>query len=114
MEPASVGSVVGHFKDGATRLTADAADSSVRVHGESALVGEIRRQGSQVGQGEAEQGAEREGAPPEGRRQRGCQSAQAGERPEAQEAGACGRSSGNATAPAGADSELHFLGLKGG
>jgi hypothetical protein len=114
MESASVGSGVGHFKRAATRLTADAADSSVRGHGESALVGEIRRQGPQVGQGEAEQGEEREGPASEGRRQRGGQSAQAGERPEAKEAGACGRDSGNTAAPAGAHRELHFLGLKGG
>ena len=70
----------------ASALTAGAANSSVRVHGEGALVAEIGWQGQdpQGGEGEGNQGAEREGEAGEAGGRRGQGTPEAGGEPQGQ------------------------------
>jgi spoIIIJ-associated protein len=91
-------------------LTADAADSSVRGHGEIAVVTQVRGQGPQSGQGEAGQGPG-EGEAIEAGTSGGGQGAEAGAGAEAAQGSTGDRNSRNAAAAAGTHRELHLLGL---
>jgi spoIIIJ-associated protein len=110
------------FKDAAAWLTATAANSSVRGHGEGALVTEVRPQGRKGSEGEEQgQAARREGASGEAgaTRERAEGSAERGKGaedgveadPEATEADPSCRDSGSSAPAAGPHRKLYVLTL---